>query len=521
MGTNDSFVGRRSSGVALAAALLLSGAAQAGTVNWVGGTGNWQDAWNWSGSARPGAADDVSLTWPYTYGATVYLRSGYAAQYGPARIASLRIDTSNRVEIGAETLQVDGNITNEGQLVLARSYGALSTLKIGADAALTGRGTLTLNNGSILDLNGHALTVGTGQTVRGAGDIGGGTLINQGRLMAEGVLSFYPGASQVDNRTGQITVGAQGVLGAYQSTITGGTITTAAGGLIAGAGSNPGATFSQVTFEGDARLIGAMTLLDVANKGTLRVNSFDGPGVKGAFTNDGNVYVSKLLEVQGDTRLTGGGTVWLSRELMMVDGSIGTLVLAPDSTLTIESTATVRGTGRIRGSAGSRIVNQGLVIAESGNWLRLITGDGTFDNQAGRLRVAHDGAMASDGTLVLGDASMLSFDVGSNATDHGQLNLMSSSAQALDGTLQLNIGYDAQVGDSFTLLTFAGGGQTGTFDQIVAAGYNVSATYTATDVTVTITGISAVPEPASWLLASAGLLALRWRARPSRRATCS
>lgn len=513
MGANKSLNKFRSPVTTAVAALLLSGAAQADTVSWLGSNGSWQDAWHWTNFGRPGANDDVSLAWPYAMGATAYLSKGYSSSYGPAQIGSLTIGASNRVQIWAETLQVSGAIVNDGELLLDTSNGVPSSLKIGTDTTLAGTGTLTLKYGGLLDLNARTLTIGSAQTVHGTGgDIGNGNLINQGHLMADGVLSFYPGAGSVDNSAGRISVGAQGILSANQASFTGGRITTASGGAIYGSGGAASATFSKLTFEGDARFGGAMTLVDAANKGTLSINGTAAvTSVKGALVNDGSIYVEKTLAIQGDTRLTGSGTVWLRRDSGPFQTFIGFLDVAANSTLTIDSTQTVRGAGRIRGSANSRIVNQGSLIAEGGT-LSLFAGDGILDNSAGHITVAHDAVIGSNGTLILGDASTLAFDVGSSAADHGALYIMSSAPQALDGTLRLNIGYGAKVGDSFTLLSYIGG-ETGTFDQVIATGYTLTTSYSASDMTVTISGITAVPEPASWLLAGAGLVVVGRRVR--------
>lgn len=508
MRANTGFVKFRSPVAAAAAALLLSGAAQAATVNWFGGNGSWQDSWRWSSFALPSPSDDVVVAWPYAFAATVNVSSGYPPSPGNVEIGSLMVGAGNRVQIYAKTLQVNGPIVNDGELQLDQSYSAVSTLKIGTDTTLAGTGKLTLNYGSLLDLNARTLTIGSSQTVRGAGDIGNGNLINQGHLVADGVLSFYPGANTVDNSAGRITVGAQGILSAGQTSFTGGRINTVSGGAIFGSGISSSTGFSKVTFEGDARLGGFMALTDVTNKGTLRVDTnVAGTSVQGALVNDGSIYVQQTLAFQGDARLTGSGTVWLRRDIGPMPMFIGVLDVAANSTLTIDNAQTVRGTGRIRG----HVVNRGSLITEGGS-LYLITGDGSLDNSAGLFSVAHDGVVGSNGTLILGDASTLSFDVGSSATDHGRIYLMSSTAQALDGTLQLNIGYSAQVGDSFTLLSYVGG-ETGSFDQVLAAGYTVSTSYGASDLVVTITGVSPVPEPASWLLAAAGLVMIGRRSR--------
>ncbi|OYV00327.1 MAG: hypothetical protein CFE26_24135, partial [Verrucomicrobiales bacterium VVV1] len=177
-------------------------------------------------------------------------------------------------------------------------------------------------------------------------------------------------------------------------------------------------------------------------------------------------------------------------------------------TLTIGSGQTVRGAGWI-GQGDLSIVNQGTVIAEGGSPLYLSTTG--FDNTGGRLEVAADGQLSSFGTITLGDASQLVFDLTGSFAQHGQLHL--GDGAHFDGTLTLNFsGYTAQVGDSFTLVDFSGTAS-GSFDAVLAAGYTLEAHYNLNDVTVTVTGVSAVPEPASYALFAGGLLAMGWLRR--------
>lgn len=508
MRANQGFMKLRSPVAATVAAWLLCGAAQAGTlVSWVGGDGDWQDTWHWSTGTRPGANDDVSLIWGANgWVNNVSLSAGYTSQYGPAEIGSLTVGRGVRLAISSDSLKVNGGILNDGELALGANYfGAPDgILKIAADTTITGTGTVSLGWGGTLELNARTLTVGGSQTVRGYGLFNNGNLVNQGLLVAETNAFSFTNVATVNNSAGRISIAANGALGATRSHFTGGRIDTASGGSIAAVES----TFSKVTFGGDAKLYGTLALVDAINEGTLRASNSGTISARGSLTNEGNIRVDSMLYFQGDAKLTGGGAVWLKRDGVFTSGI---LEVAENSSLTIDTAQTVRGSSLIRINANSRIVNRGSFIAEGGS-AALTRPDGTWDNSAGHITVAHDGTFGSYGTLILGDDSTLTFDVGSSAADHGMMYLQSGAPQLLDGTLQLNIGYSAEVGDSFTLLSFYGG-EAGTFDQVIATGYTVSTSYNANDVTVTITGISPVPEPASWLLAAAGLVALRRRLR--------
>lgn len=511
MRANKGFVKLRSPVTAAITAVLLCGAAQAGTVSWKGTSGNWHETWHWSIYALPGPNDDVVLDLPDSFFATVRLGAEYPPQqYTPIEIGSLTVGRGNRIEIYGTSLQVSGGIVNDGELHMGTGYynGSVSTFKIGTDTTLAGKGTVSLAYGGVLDLNSHSLTIGSSQTVRGAGDINNGHLINQGLLAPDDVLSFDPSVAWVDNTAGRISIGANGILSANSTNFTGGRIDSASGGGIGGAPVAAGPAFSNVTFSGDAKIYGRLLLVDSTNQGTLRVNNSAVITARNTLVNDGDIRVDSEMAFQGDTKLTGSGTVWLGRTPWLQTS--GYLDVAANSTLTIDSAQTVRGSGRIRIADGSRVVNHGSIIAEEGG-VYVTFGNGTLDNSAGHITVTHDGAFAIYANLILGDGSTLTFDIGSSAADHGMLYTPYFMSQALDGTLELNIGYAAQVGDSFTLLSSYGGAIGGTFDQVIAAGYTVSTSYNASDVTVTITGISPVPEPASWLLAGSGLVMIRRR----------
>ena len=80
-----------------------------------------------------------------------------------------------------------------------------------------------------------------------------------------------------------------------------------------------------------------------------------------------------------------------------------------------------------------------------------------------------------------------------------------------------NAGSRAQVGDSFSVLaTYPGGDLVGMFDRVVAPGFTVASVYDAGGLTVTLTGVQAVPEPGTWALWLAGAALVGARARRRR-----
>ena len=71
----------------LSAALFLAVAANASDLVWIGGTGNWNAAGNWSPAQVPGAADNAFITNNGTY--TVTVPAGTTATAGSLAVGGL------------------------------------------------------------------------------------------------------------------------------------------------------------------------------------------------------------------------------------------------------------------------------------------------------------------------------------------------------------------------------------------------------------------------------------------------
>ena len=461
--------------VADAALLSASGKVVGGTIQRVGGG---------TGLLGGGVFQDIAL------------QGAFAAQ-GNLRLSNATLNGSLRVSNGSQ-LATAGTLTNNGTLTLAGSATGLGLLNTTSATTLAGSGQTVLSNddsgyrGGIA--GGGALTIASGHTVRGVGDIGntsygGMGVVNQGTVIAEGgKLNLYQGVGNAFNNSGGLLQIAHGASLVNNGNFTGGTIQ----GL--GLSNIAGGSYQDVTLTGS---------LQIAAGSTAAVN--------GTVNNIGSLNLATTgagashLQVTGNTTLGGNGST-----LLNVDTSGYRSVIAGTGVLTIGTGQTVRGAGDIGNiSYGPlKVVNFGTVMADDGT-LNLNAGAAAWDNRAGVLAATSSGVLSFTSALQLADASTLRIGITGSATN-AQVGLLKLSGNAaFDGQVLLDLsGYSgAQVGDSFTFASYAGS-YTGAFDAVSATGYTFSTSYSNHLVTATITGVTAVPEPGSWAMLMAGLFAV-------------
>ncbi|RZJ07000.1 MAG: PEP-CTERM sorting domain-containing protein, partial [Rubrivivax sp.] len=393
------------------------------------------------------------------------------------------------------TGSLSGIIINQGTLSVAGDgTSGTALLRLTDNATLSGNGTTVLSNATYsaidADSTNRTLTIAAGHTVRGSGQIGAGgyygiNVVNQGTVIADGSLSYR--GNGLNNTAGQILI-ADGALFSAGGSVS--------GGVVRGLGNG-------------SRITGSGTYQDLTLAGPLRVAASDIVNIKGQLANTGSLTVAgdssaglAMLRMAGDTTLSGNGSTLLTNAAYSAIDAGST-----NRTLTVAADHTLRGSGQIgaAGYYGINVVNLGTVIADGS-----LSHRGTsFDNTAGTIEIGSAGLFSASGSaLKLGDASMLRFSIGADASDgvgpaQGLMALAGNAS--FDGRLALDLaGYHATVGDSFTLISFSGA-RSGTFDNVFATGYNFDVHYNLHDVTVTVASITAVPEPQTVALLLAGL----------------
>ncbi len=387
----------------LAARLLVGGAcsplsAQT-TVNWNGGTGNWNDASLWStGSVPDDPYNDVYIDGGKTGTASVVT---FSSNY---RIGRLTVDAGDTFNVadGATFGIYNGSFNGSGYIVNNGTVN-LNGAGTGATLVFNGPGSFLGSNGAI-NLNGpndrvlakyagDQITITGNQTFSGRGNLGGGnsTIVNNGVI---------------------------------QANVNGGTLTVQPGG-------------------GTANLSN-YSLMQATNGGTLALSNVSG----GRFANNYNfrVYDGSTLTVSPgaltnffNNTLTGG-----NYDVIASANSTATLSLGGGSIVTNHAYVTLYGAGSVFNEFNALATNASDALLYLNNG-RNFTTAGALTNagvisvgggivNGGTLTVS--GALNNSGTLQLIASS--NAVVQGNAVNTGQLSVNQGSTFAVQGTLTIS-----------------------------------------------------------------------------------
>ncbi len=241
---------------------------------------------------------------------------------------------------------------------------------------------------------------------------------------------------------------------------------------------NTGAFGNDIQFNGAATIVNRGTWID-ANAYDTQVGSGSGGSVGKWFINEG-AYVK-----------TGSGTTQWAAGFVNL-GSLrvgaGAVMQLNQASFVNEGALAGHGTLQVPG-----VVNRGLIAPGS---------------STGTLSLSGDLILAPEGTLSVELASLTDFD-----------RLVVGGSVGFGGSLEVvALGYTAVLGDSFVIMDFAQRSGDTAFDQIVWVGFGsgvvFDAVYGPQDLTLRV---AAVPEPAGWMLALAGLAMIGARVRRQRR----
>jgi len=401
--------------------------------------------------------DTVRLTGNSTItGGTFTTGSGgqIATQSGNTAGVSGVTNTGTLNIVENSTLALNGTLTNNGSVNL-QSGGNLTNLSTTGNRLIDGTGTINLsndaNNRIVAAAAGNSLTLGSGQTLQGAGQIGAGgplNFTNNGTVIGNlpNAMTFSSTGTVTNNNIvradgGTVTItgagtnfgqGALGVIDAANSgivlltgnsTVTGGTLTTGSSGQI-------------TTQSGNTAGVSGVT-----NTGTLNVVDFSTLVVSGTVTNNGALNLNSggnttTLRVAGNATLGGTGITTLSNHA-------GNRILAQSTgdQLTNGVGHTIQGSGSFGGGSAMSIVNQGTITANQANALTIEVGVGqTVQNQFGGLMqatgfgqvltlnnvIANNGTIAANGGVVYANAGFTGTGTASTSGS-GHLNVDAAS----------------------------------------------------------------------------------------------
>lgn len=410
--------------------LCLASLASAVTldVGWLGGSGSWDNAANWSTAGIPAGTDSVSID-PSPSGAVTVTISA------PATAKNLTIGASDTVSIG------------NNQSLTLDAGGGTSLLTIGTDAKLSlnsvGNNTaLVVQNGQLVVSGSGSIDLGNnaGNQIRGTS--GTASLINQATIQGAGALGLDT-LSLVNNGTIAALYSTPLILdpAALGSFINTGLLEAASGGLLR---LNTG-TIQNASGTILAQDSGTVQLTGVEiQSGTLSSTG------TGTITVTGNASLSNGVSLTANSRLTLNNNVSLSfADTLLVAGTLA-LSSVGNTTDLIGSatTATLAGTGTIdlSNNTSNRIysaASTGLIINQAN-----IQGAGQIG--------ANVGAFRNEGTISALYFNALTLDPGPGGfTNTGQL------VTGVGGNLALKDGAFTNTGGTMTAnrgtITLSGG----------------------------------------------------------------
>jgi hypothetical protein len=392
-----------------ALALVLLGGSIAvihAQTSWVAsGTGDFLVSNNWD-NGIPTSSTDVFITNGTLATPTVVDLAASAS------VASLELDAFNTLNVnGGGQFFINGAlIKNGGAINLNSGGGHNSILSLNVSTTLSGGGTLTLNCG---DNNGQVyirqeaanLTLtNADNTIQGYGFIGDGglTFINQATVNANssGNTLTLNGTGGVTNTNAVLEATNGGTLvittpvsdqnGKIISS--GGTVNIIGGiaiqgGTLSGAGLE---TTSSAVLDGST--FGALTLsADAVWNSGHGTTTF----VTGSIVNQGTINLAAgggtnaILSLNGNTTLTGGGTITLNSG----DNNGSVYIQQPAANLTLTNVDNlIQGYGII-GNGGLTFINQATVNANSSGNTLTLNGSGGVTNTSAVLEATNGGTL--------------------------------------------------------------------------------------------------------------------------------
>jgi hypothetical protein len=313
--------------------------------------------------------------------------TGYYQVFGTTTFDSLTNNAPVYI-LNSQTLNITGNLTNNGLLNVNIAQNGGTTILNFNGGTVSGTGSIVLGySTSNAELNG-TLTQTSTHSIVGQGEINA-VLTNNGTVNANasGQTLFLQGSSLtntqllestnssnlqfdqaivVNNTGGNITANGGSVTFANGAAVIGGTITAVSGSLISISSFNNTLGY---TASLNGLTLATGTQVNVYNSNTLNI-------LGTTFTNNGNILVnpgqnggSTVLNVAGNTTLTGNGTVTLNYST-----SNAQFNTSANDTVTQDVHHTIQGFGDINAS----LINNGTVNANvSGQQLILQTNNMT------------------------------------------------------------------------------------------------------------------------------------------------
>ncbi len=347
-----------------------------------------------------------------------------------ANLVNTTIGTgSNYLAENNSTTFVTGKLTNDGTFTFEAGNNNTIINLNSLPVEFAGTGTFVLNNQNAFINGNGTLSIDSGITIMGAGQLTSIAVTNQGLILANstvGALSISPIGSGLTNTGGIIraTNGATANLNSGGYTNTGGTITADTGSAVR---LNNGST----VVGGLLTTTGTGEIITTGGLETNLVNVTIGAGSNYLVENNGETFVTGKLTNNGTfTFAAGGNNTLINLNSLPVEfAGTGSFVLNnPNAyingsgTLSIDSGITIMGSGQL---SNINVLNQGLIVANSTLGALTISPSGGGVTNTGGIIRATNGATASlnggsyintGGTITADTGSAIRFNNGASVT---------------------------------------------------------------------------------------------------------
>jgi RHS repeat-associated protein len=389
---------------------LAFDSATAATVTWIGGSGDWADATNWSNGTLPGQEDDVVIDPP----------AGTIVTHATGSHAVKSLLSQKAFSLSGGTLKISGTVQVND--VFSLSGGTLSSATV-----LEGVGeksTVTVSSYfSLATFDGVTFASDVHHESGRLNIINGLTLSAGAKIYTTGIY-FRPGTQRVDGE-GEIVLNGYMVIGNLGSM----TLTLGSGITVRGEG-----------------IIGCEAASSLINKGIITAEG-TGETLQISIGNPGSGNFA--LENEGTLGASSGGILTL--QLPGSWKNTGTIVI-DNSTLRLMGNYTQSDLGKISRTGGTiesyGILTGGLELnATTGSWTLSAAGGGNSGGSViqGGVKIAAGGSLILEGGAIQGGVVTISPDAALYASPRG-------------GTISgATVNGDIQLAEDFSYVTISGG----------------------------------------------------------------
>lgn len=399
------------SALALSLAAGFSGAAQADSVYWSGGTNDWfvDSNWVWDGHT-PNAGDTARIDAP-----------GVVIDGAGANVGTLFLGLG-----GAADLTMEDDLTSDSVSLGWNSGSTGSATITGAGNDWTNSGAIYVGNGGdgvISILDGAAVTTGEMNIASGTTSTGTVNLEDNSTLNTSGLLYVGFGGDASSGGHGYLNILSGSDVNSADSIIANGTNTigdalvsgtgstwTTTGGLLVGGG---GVGTLDVINEGFVQS-GTATIANLASASGSSVN-VDGAGSQWSVL--GDLYLGS--GGSGTLNVTNNGSVELGAAYLGYAASGSGAIVVDDAALSITDRIGVgyNGTGSLTIRNGATVDSDGAILGwnSAATGTATVTGAGSRWDNTGTLYVGNLG----DGFLTIADGAAVTSTDGYGGTENG------------------------------------------------------------------------------------------------------